>query len=161
MLLDGYADSFEAVRNSQIDLAPPAAAAALQTDLLDVLEVSRRLMQDLIAAESGLDAQTLEKTEGAIAEGFDLIGAMAPAIPDDADDFVAECQPLVVFVFGMGEDRPIGVLPGEVGTGIPEVDCELIASQVDVQDFFEAAGDGDPHGIDSNGNGIACEAVES
>lgn len=159
-LLDSYADSYASVRISQIDLTPPPAAAALHTDLLDILEVSRRLTQNLNSAESGLDVQSVEKTADAIAEGFDLIDTMSQAISAGSTDFITECQPLVVFVFGMGEDRPVGVLPGEVGAEIPEVDCELIDSQVDAQDFFEAAGVGDPHRIDDNGNGIACETGE-
>ncbi|MEJ7839419.1 MAG: hypothetical protein WKF81_11425, partial [Thermomicrobiales bacterium] len=81
-------------------------------------------------------------------------------LPVQIDTFVAQCEPLVVFVFGMGEDLPVGVLPGQFEVGARALDCELIESQVDAQDFFEAAGVSDPHRIDDNGNGIACEPGE-
>jgi hypothetical protein len=77
-----------------------------------------------------------------------------------ADAFTATCQPLVAFVFGQGDDSPVGVLPGEVGPGIPVVRCELFQTPEEAQRFFAAAGASDPHALDEDGDGIACEDVQ-
>jgi hypothetical protein len=76
------------------------------------------------------------------------------------DAFEQICQPLVVFMYGMGEDMPIGVLPGEVGSNVPAIACSLFTPQEFAQDFFVAAGAGDPHRLDADGDGVACEIGE-
>ncbi len=38
-------------------------------------------------------------------------------------------------------------------------DCGDFSSQAEAQAFYEAAGPGDPHGLDSEGDGVACESL--
>lgn len=38
-------------------------------------------------------------------------------------------------------------------------DCSDFASWEDAQDFFESSGYGDPHRLDGDDDGIACEAL--
>jgi hypothetical protein len=38
-------------------------------------------------------------------------------------------------------------------------DCSDFSTQQEAQDFFDQAGTGDPHGLDPDGNGIACESA--
>jgi len=54
----------------------------------------------------------------------------------------------------------IGVKSGEVDSNVPMLDCSLIVEQVDAQQFFEASGSADPHGMDRDEDGRACEAEE-
>lgn len=41
----------------------------------------------------------------------------------------------------------------------PDRNCDDFDSQAEAQEFFEAAGPGDPHGLDADGDGIACESL--
>ena len=41
----------------------------------------------------------------------------------------------------------------------PDRDCRDFATQAEAQAFYEAAGPGDPHRLDGDGNGIACERL--
>ena len=41
----------------------------------------------------------------------------------------------------------------------PDRDCADFQSQSEAQAFFEAAGPGDPHRLDANGDGVACESL--
>lgn len=43
-------------------------------------------------------------------------------------------------------------------TAVADRDCGDFASQAAAQNFFLAAGAGDPHRLDADGNGIACES---
>ena len=38
-------------------------------------------------------------------------------------------------------------------------DCSDFATQAEAQAFFDAAGPGDPHNLDADGDGIACESL--
>lgn len=38
-------------------------------------------------------------------------------------------------------------------------DCSDFSTHAEAQDFFENAGYGDPHGLDRDGDGIACETL--
>ena len=38
-------------------------------------------------------------------------------------------------------------------------DCSDFGSWREAQDFFEASGPGDPHGLDRDNDGIACESL--
>lgn len=39
-------------------------------------------------------------------------------------------------------------------------DCGDFGSQAEAQAFFEAAGPGDPHRLDGEGDGTACESLQ-
>ena len=41
----------------------------------------------------------------------------------------------------------------------PDKNCGDFSSQNEAQAFFEAAGAGDPHRLDANGDGVACESL--
>ncbi len=41
----------------------------------------------------------------------------------------------------------------------PDVNCDDFDSQAEAQAFFEAAGPGDPHGLDADDDGEACETL--
>lgn len=41
----------------------------------------------------------------------------------------------------------------------PDRDCSDFRTQKEAQAFFEAAGPGDPHGLDRDGDGIACDSL--
>ena len=38
-------------------------------------------------------------------------------------------------------------------------DCSDFSTHAEAQDFFESEGYGDPHGLDRDGDGIACETL--
>lgn len=40
-----------------------------------------------------------------------------------------------------------------------DMDCSDFGSWREAQDFYERSGPGDPHGLDRDGDGIACEAL--
>lgn len=40
-----------------------------------------------------------------------------------------------------------------------DMNCSDFSTWREAQDFFEAAGPGDPHGLDRDNDGIACEAL--
>ncbi len=42
---------------------------------------------------------------------------------------------------------------------VNDMDCGDFANQAEAQAFFEAAGAGDPHRLDGDGDGIACESL--
>jgi len=41
----------------------------------------------------------------------------------------------------------------------PDMDCADFSSHGEAQDFFEANEPGDPHNLDRDGDGIACESL--
>ena len=41
---------------------------------------------------------------------------------------------------------------------VGDTDCPDFATQPEAQAFFEAAGPGDPHDLDRDGDGMACDA---
>lgn len=41
----------------------------------------------------------------------------------------------------------------------PDRNCSDFATQLEAQEFFEAAGPGDLHRLDADGNGVACESL--
>lgn len=158
-LLQSYSDSFSALHQAQLASAAPPAAAELQAQLLGILDDYARAAENLARARSG-NLNPLAES-GALSAGLgniDSAGSSLLTLDKTIEAFLSECDPVVVFVFGMGEDLPIGVLPGQVGSGIPAVECSLFPSQDKAQRFFEAAQPGDPHNLDSDGDGVACNS---
>ena len=58
------------------------------------------------------------------------------------------------------------VAPTQKPTGTPrptisggDKDCTDFATHAEAQAFFESAGPGDPHRLDRDGDGIACETL--
>ena len=55
-------------------------------------------------------------------------------------------------------ETPVSTLqPGD--PGFVDRNCGDFATQAESQAFFEAAGPGDPHRLDGDGNGVACESL--
>ncbi len=50
-------------------------------------------------------------------------------------------------------------IPLPYGPSGEDRDCGEFTSQDEAQAFFEAAGAGDPHRLDSDGDGVACESL--
>lgn len=40
-----------------------------------------------------------------------------------------------------------------------DMDCTDFSTHSEAQSFFKSAGSGDPHGLDRDGDGIACETL--
>lgn len=40
-----------------------------------------------------------------------------------------------------------------------DMDCSDFSSWREAQDFYERSGPGDPHGLDRDGDGVACESL--
>ena len=64
---------------------------------------------------------------------------------------------------GGGEARepeavPNAIPPPHDSSG-EDRDCGDFSSQTEAQAFFEAAGAGDPHRLDSDGDGVVCESL--
>ncbi|MDO8573292.1 MAG: excalibur calcium-binding domain-containing protein [Candidatus Daviesbacteria bacterium] len=56
----------------------------------------------------------------------------------------------------------INVTPTQKPTGTTksgDKDCTDFATHAEAQAFFESAGSGDPHRLDRDGDGIACETL--
>ncbi len=47
----------------------------------------------------------------------------------------------------------------ELNSGASDMDCGDFSSQSEAQSFFESEGSGDPHGLDRDDDGIACETL--
>jgi len=159
-LLNDYAASFSQLHIYQAGLAAPSAATTVQADFVELLDLYEGIASNAAALLSGINPMAERGAQSAIVRSGDGIGNIRMSFDGEVSTFLNTCEPLVVFVYGMGEDLPIGVLPGEVGPTVPVVDCSLFAGQVDAQGFFDAAGTGDPHGIDRDSDGRACEAGE-
>ena len=43
--------------------------------------------------------------------------------------------------------------------GSKDYDCSDFSSQSEAQSFFNSSGASDPHGLDRDGDGIACESL--
>ena len=57
---------------------------------------------------------------------------------------------------------PIGIRTGKPIPFDPfgsDQNCGDFASWAQAQDFYEAAGEGDPHGLDGNSDGVACQSL--
>lgn len=52
----------------------------------------------------------------------------------------------------------VTVLAGTAPAAATDMDCGDFATQAEAQAFFVAAGAGDPHRLDSDGDGLACES---
>lgn len=159
-LLFDYSASFGLLREYQAGLVAPGAATTLQADFLELLELYEQLSETIAALVTGMNPMAESGAQAAVLRWTDRIRNIQMNLPSDVSTFLDTCEPLVVFEYGMGEDLPIGVLPGEVGSNDPMLDCSLIVEQVDAQQFFEASGSADPHGMDRDEDGRACEAGE-
>ena len=46
-----------------------------------------------------------------------------------------------------------------LSTGEADKDCSNFSTHAEAQTFFESQGPGDPHGLDRDGDGLACETL--
>lgn len=56
-----------------------------------------------------------------------------------------------------GSGTPAPAAPSRARPAGGDRDCPDFATQAEAQAFFEAAGPGDPHRLDADNDGIACE----
>lgn len=159
-VLASYVDTLSRLAAEQAALTPPPAAVPVQDGLLAVLTAYQTALADLATAQSAqVDQAARDAARASGLASIDDAAADFDAYATTAETFTTTCQPLVLFVFGEYDSPPVGVLPGQVGPGVPVVRCELFKSAAEAQRFYAAAGPGDPHGLDPDGNGIACENV--
>lgn len=79
--------------------------------------------------------------------GLGVIGAMITGVyllnqPDKSDNFYGDANYSRTRSFESGD-----------------YDCADFSTHSEAQDFFESAGSGDPHGLDRDGDGEACETL--
>ena len=80
----------------------------------------------------------------ATADGRYTVNAQPSAAPGGAPTAPLEADPVPSSSFDpFGEDK----------------DCGDFSSQAEAQAFYEAAGAGDPHRLDGNGDGVVCESL--
>ena len=56
-------------------------------------------------------------------------------------------------------DADYSTTRSSLSTGESDRDCGDFSTHAEAQDFFESAGPGDPHGLDRDGDGEACETL--
>jgi micrococcal nuclease len=61
---------------------------------------------------------------------------------------------------GRTQEAPTSPPPLRYDPSGPDRDCSDFATEAEAQRFFEAAAPGDPHRLDRDGNGRACESLE-
>jgi micrococcal nuclease len=61
---------------------------------------------------------------------------------------------------GRTQEAPTSPPPLRYDPSGPDRDCSGFATEAEAQRFFEAAAPGDPHRLDRDGNGRACESLE-
>lgn len=157
--LDEYSDLFNSFYHAQSLSTPPLAANQLQSDVLEMLNTLHRAAAALAAVAGGnINPLAASGALGSGFQGIDRVGGMMLSFGSTVDAFLLECEPVVVFVISQGAVWPTGILPGQVGSGIREVSCSNFVSQQEAQRFFDAALPGDPHGLDQDADGIACNS---
>ena len=86
----------------------------------------------------------------------------------DGDGDGVACSSLRGAPSGPSSNTPVVSVPTLTPTPVPPAataapdedrDCSDFDDWQSAQDFFESAGDGDPHGLDGNGDGVACESL--
>ena len=66
--------------------------------------------------------------------------------------------PTVLALVTLAVTLVVTVLAGTAPAAATDMDCGDFATQAEAQAFFVAAGAGDPHSLDSDGDGLACES---
>ena len=56
-------------------------------------------------------------------------------------------------------DSDYSTTRSNLSTGAPDMDCGDFSTHAEAQDFYESEGPGDPHGLDRDGDGEACETL--
>lgn len=69
--------------------------------------------------------------------------------------FLAGCSSSTPSVSVPEKDDPTIERSPETG----DMDCTDFSTHSEAQDFFDSEGSGDPHGLDRDGDGIACETL--
>lgn len=156
-ILRSLVDLSASLCKEQARSSPPSAAANLQVQLLSIFETYETAKTRLGATQSG-NMKRLAET-GAVSSGIrhiDVAGSSPLTLGTTIDTFIDTCQPLVVFVYGMGEHLSIGVRPGEVGPRVPFIDCSTFSGQAEAQRYFRAAEPGDRPYLGLAHDGRAC-----
>lgn len=139
---------------SETVLGPPVVVLPLERDRYGRTVARLRLEDGTSVQELLLLAGLAWWYEEYAPEAADLEAAEATARRDRRGVW-SEDQPVPPWVWR--ERRRRRNLP----QGVQDRDCSDFASQAAAQAFFEGAGgpEADPHGLDGDGDGIACESL--
>lgn len=159
--LRDYGEMFVGLHQQQSATSPPSAASVLQEELLHIYETYSFAFDTIASVVSGgMNPLAESAALDASIKAFDIANSDTLRLDATVDVFLATCDPIVVFVYGMGEDAPIGVLPGDPVPSGRELTCRNFETQPAAQRFFDASGPGDLYGLDADGDGKACEPGE-
>jgi hypothetical protein len=153
------AATFASLHLEQTATDYPPAAAELQMSLLSVFSGFEATFDVLADVSSGTlhplwETAALQEAERQRSRVVQLVATLDTV----ADTFVDECDPIVVFVYGVdGVAPPVGIQPGDPIPPGYALTCEQFASQAKAQQFFDASGPSDTYGLDPDGDGVACE----
>lgn len=56
-------------------------------------------------------------------------------------------------------DTDYSITRDKLSSGEPDKDCADFLTHAKAQSFFESEGPGDPHGLDRDDDGVACETL--
>ena len=62
-------------------------------------------------------------------------------------------------VFAAAITAPVTLTTAHTALAQRDMDCSDFRTWREAQDFYERSGPGDPHGLDRDRDGIACEAL--
>lgn len=148
--------AFKGLYQDQLASSLPSAGSDVQAYLLNVFASVVQALVTLDGSYNGDQNPMLKPASlDAGIKQLDIAGSKLLRI-DGMQGFLDACQPNVVFKVWR-DGLLYAVLPGEVGKYIAPVDCRDFATQAQAQRFFDAAGAGDPHHLDDDRDGVACE----
>lgn len=89
--------------------------------------------------------------------GFGAVGALALGANAMTDNEKVGERARHTSVAESDEDYSTARL--QLSTGEPDRDCGDFSTQAEAQDFMDSEGPGDPHGLDRDSDGEACETL--
>ena len=108
-----------------------------------------------VRSSPDLDCRDFEFQEDAQAF-FNATAGDPYRLDDDNDRIACEALPRAV---ARPASKPTAAAPSAAVASNTDLDCRDFATQADAQAFFNATA-GDPHGLDADKDGKACEAAE-
>ena len=150
-------------------LLPEGTTVYLERDVSEADRFGRLLRYVWVPVGDGEEGYLLN--ERLVREGYAALSTYPPDVRE-AERIRAAQQQAVAEGAGLwaecgGVDTPLGgptPAPAPTAAGPPvggDRDCGDFATQAEAQAFYEAAGGpaADPHGLDRDGNGLACESL--
>lgn len=125
------------------DLDPPSQYAAIHVTFLGVLDLLIQVSDDFTSGDEARIAEGHVTYNRAVMKKQDLYEMIEDALGGTSNGLVAEQS---------------GTGSSQAGTRWVDLDCADFASQHHAQVVYDN-NPGDPHGLDSDGDGIACESL--